>query len=136
MRISGGCLCGAVRYEGDATPMFQLRCYCVDCRKTSGAGHAASMVVGADEVVISGRTEVFKSKADSGSEVSRAFCPTCGSQVYARNSGMPQAIALRAATLDDPAAFSPQIAVFASRAPEWDRPPSDAYAFEEMPPRP
>ena len=42
MRVTGGCLCGAIRFEGEADAQFQAKCYCTDCRKTSAAGHADS----------------------------------------------------------------------------------------------
>jgi hypothetical protein len=42
---------------------------------------------------------------------------------------------VKAGTLDDPEQFKPMASVYASRAPSWDRPPSDLPAFEEMPPQ-
>lgn len=135
MRVSGQCLCGAVRYAGDADPHFQVKCYCTDCRKTSAAGHAAMMGFPADAISISGEVKEFHSKADSGADVMRAFCPTCGAGVYARNAAMPQMIFLRASTLDDPNLFAPQLVVYASRAPAWDPVSAGVPAFPEGPPR-
>ena len=43
--FSGGCLCGAVRYESSAEPMFAGHCQCTDCRKTSGTGHSSHLAV-------------------------------------------------------------------------------------------
>jgi hypothetical protein len=37
-RNSGGCLCGALRYEVEGEPLFAGYCYCADCRKGSGSG--------------------------------------------------------------------------------------------------
>jgi hypothetical protein len=37
-RYTGGCLCGALRYEADAEPLYAGLCYCTDCRKASGSG--------------------------------------------------------------------------------------------------
>jgi hypothetical protein len=120
MRIAGGCLCGAVRFEGDADPQFQVKCYCTDCRRTSGAGHAAMMGFQDGAISFKGDAREFCSKADSGNDVIRAFCPTCGSGVYARNGGMPDMIFVRASALDDPNLFSPQMVVWAARAPAGD----------------
>jgi len=75
----------------------------------------------------------FASKADSGNDIVRAFCPTCGSGIYARTAGMPQLIFLRASALDDPSLFSPQLAVWAARAPAWDSVPGSLPAFAEAP---
>jgi hypothetical protein len=120
MRIGGGCLCGALRFEGDAEPLFQVKCYCTDCRRTSGAGHSAMMGFLDGAIAFTGEAREFHSKADSGNDVIRAFCPVCGSGAYARNGGMPHMIFVRASALDDPSLFSAQMIVWAARAPAWD----------------
>lgn len=134
MKISGQCLCGAVRYQGNAEPRFQVKCYCIDCRKVSAAGHAAMMGFPAAEISIHGATKEYRSKADSGADVCRAFCPTCGAGIYARNAAMPGMIFLRASTLDDPNLFAPQLVVYAARAPAWDPVTPGIPAFAEGPP--
>jgi len=133
MQVSGQCLCGAVRYRGEAEPHFQAKCYCTDCRKTSAAGHAAMMGFAADAIGITGDVKEFHSRADSGAEVTRAFCPICGTGIHSRNSKMPGLIFLRASTLDDPNLFAPQMIVWAARAPAWDPVNPDVPAFAERP---
>jgi len=135
MRVSGQCLCGAVRYRGEASPQFQVKCYCVDCRKSSAAGHAAMMGFERDAISLSGETKEFHSKADSGTDVVRAFCPNCGAGIFSKNAAMPQLIFLRASTLDDPDLFAPQVVVWAARAPSWDPVTAGVPAFPEGPPR-
>ena len=135
MRVSGECLCGAVHYSGEADPLFQLKCYCSDCRKTSGAGHAAMIGFPAGAISIAGDAKEFRSTADSGTAVTRAFCPSCGSSVYSRNDAMPHIIFLRASTLDDPDLFAPQLVVYASRAPAWDPVSGGMLTFAGSPPR-
>ncbi|MBI3675336.1 MAG: GFA family protein [Proteobacteria bacterium] len=100
----------------------------------SATGHAALMGFSADELRIRGDAKEYRSKADSGSDVSRAFCPNCGSGVFARVSAMPGMIFVRASTLDDPSIFVPQLTVYASRAPAWDPVSPDIPAFDERPP--
>src|SRR5436190_1651895 len=134
MRIAGGCLCGAVRFEGETEPLFQVKCYCVDCRRASGSGHAAMMGVAVDAIAINGETREFHSKADSGNDVFRAFCPTCGAGIYARNGAMPHMVFVRASALDDPDLFSPQMIVWASRAPAWDVAAPAVPSFALSPP--
>lgn len=134
MRLSGGCLCSEVRFECETDPQFQIRCYCTDCRKLGGAGHAAWMGPAAqDAVAVTGAPKWFVSTADSDNEVARAFCPTCGVGVFGRNAGMPGMLFIRPSVLDDPELFSPQMSVYASRAPKWDPPAVGLPAFPEMP---
>src|SRR5262245_58733642 len=133
MKISGQCLCGAVRYSGEAEPAFQAKCYCTDCRKTSAAGHAAMMGFRSDAIAITGAVKAFRSKADSGAQVARAFCPACGAGIYSTNERMPGLIFLRASTLDDPGLFSPQMIVWAARATAWDPVNEGVPTFAERP---
>lgn len=134
MAFSGGCLCGAVRYVCDGEPVMAGHCHCVDCRKSSGSGHCSHMAAPADSVKVTGKVSVYAAPADSGNMVERAFCPTCGAPIYSTNAAMPL-IFLRASSLDDPEVFAPQMVVYASRAPSWDR-IGGLPTFDVMPPAP
>jgi len=133
-RFTGGCLCGAVRYESSADATFSIHCHCVDCRKSSGTGHGSHLVAPIDAVTVTGKLNRFEKPADSGNMVTRCFCPTCGSPIYATSAGMPQLIAICAASLDDPEVFQPQIIVYDSRRPTWDATAVDLPRFPAMPP--
>ena len=135
MRLSGGCLCGAVRFQGEAEPQFQINCYCTDCRKLGG-GHASWMDVPAEAVSITGAPHWYESKSGSGRQVGRAFCPACGVGLFGRNEMMPGMLFVRPSALDDPQLFAPQMSVYGSRAPHWDQPAADLPVFPEMPPMP
>ena len=132
--MTGGCLCGAVRYKITGEPQFGGKCYCEDCRKTSGTGHVAVLAVGEDGVEVKGTLSKFAKTGSSGQPITRHFCPTCGSQVYVIAAAMPSTVMVRASTLDDPSAFESQMSIFVSRAPAWDRPPAGSVTFDEMPP--
>ena len=89
---------------------------------------------GIHAVTISGETKVFDKPSDSGNMIGRVFCPTCGSIVYATNSAAPQALFLRASSLDDPEGFQPQMVVFTASGPSWDTLDPALPQFEAMPP--
>lgn len=131
--FSGGCLCGAVRYEG-SEQKGGGHCHCIDCRKSSGTGHSSHMVVPEDSFRATGEVRFFDRPADSGNMVSRGFCPTCGSPVYSTNSGMPGMVFVRASSLDDPGVFQPQMVAYAKRAVDWGSVDPALPTFEEMPP--
>lgn len=130
--FSGGCLCGAVRFESSADPQLVGHCHCVDCRKSSGTGHCTHIVVPEEAISVTGEVTFYDRPADSGNIVSRGFCPTCGSPVYSRNSGMAGMVFPRASVLDDPDAITPQMIVYASRAPAWDVMDPELPASPEM----
>ena len=133
--ISGSCLCGGVKYQGEAEPVVMVNCHCADCRKVSASGHMSLMMVPSATVSFSGAVSTYELKADSGSRVTHNFCPTCGSQMYNTNEKLEGMTVLVASTLDDPELFDPQMTVYASRALSWDQPAADTRQFDEMPPR-
>jgi len=87
-----------------------------------------------DGFTVNGETSAYERPADSGNTVTRVFCPNCGSPVYSLNSGMGGMVFVRASSLDDPEVFRPQVVVYTSRGPSWDKIDPDLQAFEEMPP--
>jgi hypothetical protein len=133
--FSGGCLCGAVRYESSAEPAVMGHCHCIDCRKSSGTGHCSHMMAPAAAVKMTGKVSTYDKAADSGNVVTRAFCPVCGSAVYSTNTAMPGALFIRASSLDDPEVFKPQVVVYAARAASWDGIGGGLPTFEFMPPQ-
>jgi hypothetical protein len=136
LAVKGGCLCGAVRYEISTAPAMAGFCCCESCRKLSGSGHAFHALVPEEAMKISGDFRGFEWRADSGNTVTTSFCPTCGSPLFGKSSGMPGVVTFRVASLDDPAAISPQMAVYTKRLLAWDRLDPALPAFKEMPPMP
>ena len=131
--LSGGCACGAVRYESTAELMLSGHCQCRACQYASGTGHASHAMVPKEALTIQGELRFWDSPADSGNIVGRGFCPQCGSPVLSRNSGMPDHLFLRAASLDDPSRFVPTMLVYTGRAQPWDRVDPELMSFETQP---
>ncbi len=132
-KFEGGCLCGKVRYECASAPHLTGHCQCIDCRKTSGTGHATHMVVPAGALTVRGAVKSYDRAADSGNVVSRKFCPDCGSPVYSTNSAMEGMAFVRASSLDDPEVAKPSMVVYASRGPSWDKMDPSLPSFPLMP---
>ena len=130
---NGGCLCGAVRYECNAEPIFMGNCHCRDCQKASGSAYEAAIGVPAPALKITGNVKYFDSKADSGNMVSRGFCPECGSRLFGKSSGMAQLAIIMAASLDDPKQFQPGMDVYTSSAQPWDHMNPAVPKFPKMP---
>lgn len=131
--MTGGCLCGAVTYEARGVPIFVGHCHCVHCRKASGTGHGTHVAMPESDVSVTGEVKSYARRADSGNQVARSCCPECGCAIYSKNTGMPGMIFLRASSLDDPDQVTPQLIVYASRAPKWDVMDASLRSFPEMP---
>ncbi len=122
---TGGCLCGAIRYESGGEVMFALRCHCRDCQRQSGAASVAAVrVPAADFVITKGVPKRFVTKAGSGNEITRVFCGDCGTPLYVQVSTRPDVVGVRVCTLDEPGWFKPDADIFVKSAQPWE--PVDA----------
>jgi hypothetical protein len=132
---TGGCACGAIRYTIAGEPVFSNDCHCRDCQHESGTGHGSHLTFMRAGVTLTGEAQAWDMTADSGKVKTRAFCPICGAPVYMTFSAMPDLFTIRAASLDDPSRYVPQVVTYASRAPVWDHVDPALPAFAAMPPR-
>jgi len=136
MPYTGGCACGAVRYEIAAEPLMAGHCQCRDCQRITGTGHASMMGFPEAAVRVQGELKFHDVKADSGSTASRGFCPGCGAFVLARSSGMPGMLTVAAGSLDRPDGFVPQMVVYARSGHAWDHLDPDLPRFPGIPAMP
>ena len=118
-KITGGCRCGAIRYETDADPVVIVNCHCRDCQRVSGSGYSAFMILPKAAVKVSGGPRFYRTVGDSGSGVERGFCPTCGAPVVSKLDRLPDIIGLAAASLDDPSVYKPALDIFTASAQPW-----------------
>lgn len=132
---TGGCACGAIRYETTNETIFENHCQCLDCQKRSGTGHGSYLTFpGRADMKITGKASHWRVVAGSGNEKIHAFCPTCGTPVYVTFTAMPDVIAIHAASLDDPGQFEPRALTYAGRGLAWDTIDPSLQIFERMPP--
>ena len=106
-RVTGGCLCGAVRIEAVGRPDRVGLCHCLDCRKHHGAPFFAAAVFAEDAVTVVGEV---------GSYRGRAFCPVCGSSVFSRSEGE---VEVHLGALDEVGVFVPDHELWTERREPW-----------------
>jgi len=120
--FSGGCACGAIRYECSAAPLRMINCHCRDCQRASGSGYSATLIMAADSVrLLRGECSEHRIVAESGNVAKREFCGVCGSPLFAASLARPELIGVKAASLDDPSWFAPEADVWVESAQPWDR---------------
>ena len=129
-RYTGGCLCGALRYEAEGEPRLAGYCYCADCRKASGSAFIPFMGFASSAVDFSGQTIKFTSKAASGGNATRNSCAVCGSLVFGGEIGKAKVFTVYAGSLDDPSLFHPTVAIFTRDRPNWAVLPPGLTIFE------
>jgi hypothetical protein len=133
--FAGGCACGAIRYEIAAEPVGMLDCQCRDCQRESGTGHASHLTFARGDARVQGEATHWDMVGEQGTTKRRAFCPACGSPVYMTFPQMPDLIVVRAASLDDPSLYAPQMVLWTASAQPWDHVDPDLPAFDRMPSR-
>ena len=131
--ITGGCLCGAVRYSATAAPLHAGLCYCADCRKASGSGFIPFMGFAASTLTISGATRPSEVPSFSGGTATRNHCARCGSLVFGGVPGTSESFTIYAGSLDDPSSFHPRIALFVRDRPAWAEVRPDLREYQTMP---
>jgi hypothetical protein len=120
--FTGGCACGAIRYESTAEPVLMLHCHCRDCQRSSG-GPFSSFVIVPEEAfkLLQGSPRFHASPSARGGKTNRGFCSDCGSPIMVKTDPNPDVVAIRTASLDDPSWFNLQMDTWTSDAHPWDQ---------------
>jgi hypothetical protein len=129
--VTGGCLCGAVRYVVDGDIGAAGYCHCEDCRRVSGSAFGVSVRVDANRFrIVQGSPKGFSKKGDSGRMVTRYFCPDCGSQLYTVPPLHPDLCFLKAGSLDDPSVVRPDRQAWVRSRVTWAAIAPDLAAYD------
>ncbi|OUC13411.1 MAG: aldehyde-activating protein [Alkalinema sp. CACIAM 70d] len=131
--FTGGCMCGAVRYECTAPPVIAGNCHCRDCQQATGSAFAPALLVPRAAVKVTGEVKYYEMTGDSGEIVGRGFCPQCGSRLLSRPP-IPELMGIMAGSLDDPSWFEPQMDIYVDSSQPWDVMNPALPKFPKMPP--
>ena len=131
--ITGGCLCGRVRYTLSGEPAISGLCHCRNCQRYTGSAFEPVMVFPSANVSIQGELKTYEDKGDSGKAVLRRFCPNCGSGIIAEAEAMPNLAIILVGGFDDPSVFTPTMEIFCSSAQPWVHAGAERQRFPKMP---
>lgn len=128
--ITGGCLCGAIRYQAIGEPINQRICHCRLCQRAVGAAFNARMLFAEEAVAVDGPLGTVHSSED----LLRGFCPRCGTSILTKrlSSGW---VGLSVGSLDDPATFKPEAHTWVSAKQPWLVIADGLPQYAEMPPK-
>jgi hypothetical protein len=131
--ITGGCLCGRVRYRTSAAPTYTGVCHCRNCQRFTGSAFEVVLGFPKGEVVLEGEVKIYHDISDAGRPIYRGFCPNCGSGVTSEVTLLPGVLAILAGTLDDPSAVRPTMELYCSSAQPWVGLAGERKRFAHMP---
>jgi hypothetical protein len=129
--MTGGCSCGAIRYEIASFPLLLYTCSCTDCQTASGSAFALNMPVATKDFRIQqGKLKGWRRPSPTGADVTSWFCGECGGRIYGERAGRPESINIRAGTLDETKWLVPIAHLFLRSAQPWVLPAADAECHE------
>jgi hypothetical protein len=132
--LTGGCGCGAIRYECVEPPMFVWKCHCRECQRSTGGGAAVNVVFSKPHVHFTkGALKEHSSTGTSGQKTHRGFCAECGSPLSARADLIPDIRGISAASLDDPGQIELAAHIWTASAQPWDELSAALPHFETTP---
>ncbi|HEY4215226.1 MAG TPA: GFA family protein [Steroidobacteraceae bacterium] len=134
MEITGGCLCGAVRYRATQAPIVTRQCWCRLCQYLGAGSSTVNVCFQTVALHIQGELADYRSVADSGNVMHRRFCPKCGTPMFSEAESRPHLLFVRAGTLDDAEIARPSATIWVSQAPTWACHDPDVPQIAAQPP--
>ncbi len=114
MTMEGRCFCGEIRYRLTAPVQDAYYCHCRDCQYLSGSAFQVLGIVARGELkLLRGKPAAFRHPTEDGSELTRYFCPKCGTPIYNDSSRFDDIHMFSVSTLDDSSAIRPAFEIWA-----------------------
>jgi len=132
-KLTGGCLCGAVRFEVSGEVRTFLHCHCHRCRKATGTGHASNLILKPDTVTwLSGEDRMATYKVPDAARFRTVFCTVCGSPLPRIAPDLSVAL-VPAGSLDHEPVARPVGRIFWDSRARWSCDQSDLPVWPEYP---
>jgi hypothetical protein len=129
---TGGCGCGALRYEVAGEPIYVNNCHCKQCQRQTGSTSVVNAFFETEALRLqSGQTSQHAFKAGSGGDHVVIRCAGCGTAMWSHYPRLGQlGLGLRVGTLDNPGSLRPNAVIFTNEAMPWVCFPADLPQFE------
>ena len=120
MKIDGACHCGNIAFEAEVDPETVRICHCTDCQTFSGSLFRANVQASGETFrLIRGMPKIYIKTADSGTKRAQAFCPDCGTGLWATSPTDPTSYGLRVGTITQRATFRPTHQIWCQSELPW-----------------
>jgi hypothetical protein len=133
--LTGGCLCGAVRFEVTEPLVSSGYCHCTRCqRRTGTAASPGARIAPGSLRVLAGEEHIRAYEPDDG--FAKVFCSACGSSLWSRSQEDPDIVSIRLGAFDGDPGIRPTYRQFVAYAASWEPIPDDGLErFPESRPR-
>lgn len=128
--LQGSCLCGTVKYEINAAPLFMYHCHCSRCRAASGASFVTNIIVATPNFrIVAG--QISLGAFESSPSKFRYFCSGCGSPIYSHGEKTKEYVSVRSGTLHSDPGVRPAYHAYAASKAAWVNICDDIPQFPE-----
>ncbi len=132
--LTGGCQCGAVRFELRAPPQAFYLCHCKTCQQQSSSAFGQSVAVRTADITIRGETAVFMAATNRGHHKHCEFCPSCGSRIAHGRTKSAATFNLKGGTFDDSSWMIPAGHIWTASKQPFVTIAADELQYEHQPP--
>jgi hypothetical protein len=122
--LTGGCLCGGVRFELSEPPVGASYCHCTRCQRRTGTAAAASARIAPGSLRITAGEDLIRSYEPPGG-FAKDFCSACGSALWSRSPEDPEVRGIRMGAFDTDPGVRPAYRQFVAYAAPWEPLPDD-----------
>lgn len=126
---TGGCLCGAVRFEISGPIRNIVYCHCSQCRKAQGSAFATNgIVLATDFKIVTGEGTLTGYESTPGQ--TKYFCKVCGSPILSKSTSTQDQVRVRLGTIESDIAERPVAHIFATSKADWEEIAGDLPQYE------
>ena len=123
--LTGGCLCGGVRFEVTHAPLVALYCHCTRCQRRTGTAASANARIAPGSLRITAGEELVSTYDAGEGAFKKAFCSACGSALWAQHPEKPDIRSVRLGAFDTDPGIRPSFRQFVAYAAPWEPIPND-----------
>ena len=133
MKVEGRCHCGQITFDAEIDPAAARICHCTDCQTLTGSAYRVNVQTPATSFrLLSGNPKIYIKTAESGNKRAHAFCPNCGTPIYAAAPEDTKTYGLRVGTLKQRAELRPSGQIWFRSAQPWVTDIRDVQHIEQQ----
>jgi hypothetical protein len=123
--LTGGCMCGGVRFEISEPLVGASWCHCKRCQRRTGTAASPQARIARGSLSILQGEDLLRAWEPPGGGYAKVFCSGCGSSMWSRSQDDPEVIAVRLGVFDGDPGIRPSLRQFVDFAAPWEPIPDD-----------
>ncbi len=132
MNVTGACHCGAIRFNASIDPGKVMICHCMDCQVLTGTAYRTVVPAAMESFQLQGEPKKYIRTGERGAKRVQAFCPECGTPVFAMAVENPTLVSIRVGVLDQRRELKPSLQIWKRSALPWVEAVSDIHGCERQ----